>query len=237
MVNRAIHESISWTIDSTQSGDGDGDSTHPANDHSVEDSRTLPTLHALLSPYPKTIYGDGNNPGVGGKESVDFDTTINTTSTPTTATAASTTTTTTTTTTTATATASIGADTPATMTDTPLTPIPRPPLVYVHIYNPVRTYLKQVLKHKFHVSFGDEDRDRTCVLTPPVPVSYHDYISPFQVGGGGDLLSHCRTVGLEYFTFRVGESTVRWFFDDILPRDVRKYLLDGGIVELAMAEE
>ena len=235
MVNRAIHESISWTIDSTQSGDGDGDSTHPINDHPVEDPRTLPTLHALLSPYPKSIYGDGNSQGVGGQESIDFDTHINTTSISTSTSATKPTTTSTTTT--ATASASVGADTPTAVPDTPLTTSPRSPLVYVHIYNPVRTYLKQVLKHKFHVSFGDEDRDRTCVLTPPVPVSYHDYISPFQVGGGGDLLSHCRTVGVEYFTFRVSESTVRWFFEELLSHDVRKYLLDGGIVELAMAEK
>ena len=221
MVNRAIHESISWTIDSTHTGEGipHSDPTHLLHDHPVEDPRTLPTLHALLSPFPKSIYGEDNIPGGGEIESVDVDmgTTMNFTSTPTTTT---------------TTTATTGIDTTA-GANTPLVPPHRPPLVYVHIYNPVRTYLKQFLKQHFHVSFGDEDRDRTCVLNPPVP--YHDYISPFQ--GGGETLLHCRAVGVEYFIFRMGEPTVRWVVDEVLSRDVRKYLLDGGIVELTMAEE
>ena len=240
MVNHAIHESIQWTIDTTPSGENSptSDTIHPLHDSPVEDIRTLPTLHALLSPYPKTMYGERNRSEREEMDNVrdDIGDTMNVTSNPTTTNTQTSTTTTiaSTTSTTSTAASTDTMDTTAAGgVATPSLTLPsRSPLVYIHIYNPLRTYLKQFLQQHFHISFGDEERDRTCVLTPPV--LYYDYIAPYS---GGDQLIHCRAVGLEYFVFRVSEVMVRWLFEKIMSQDVRKYLLDKGMVELTMAEE
>ena len=248
--------------DVTDVSSGSTMTTNPVmiNDVPVEDIRTLPTLHALLSPYPKSIYGENKKQQEkvqeGGPERGDetktetkieggivSDVVDMLTPTP------STTKTKTTPTTTATASISGATDT-TTLSSKGVNPSKntqshRSPLVYIHIYNPVRTYIKQLLQHHFHVSFGDENRENTCLLTPATPLSYHDYISPYQSRkeGGTEGYSdntvpkHCRTIGLEYFMFRMEEDTVRWLFEKVFSDDVRKFLLDRGIVELSMAEE
>jgi len=123
-------------------------------------------------------------------------------------------------------------------TTNPRTPSSRSRLVYVHIFNPIRTSLRKFLQENFHVSLGDEEKQRTCVHTPsPSSVLYyHDYIAPYTTGQG-EQLNLCRAIENEYFIFRLSESTVRWIFESIMPYKVRTYLLDNGVVELTMAEE
>ena len=99
-------------------------------------------------------------------------------------------------------------------------------MVYVRVYNPVRTYLKRLLKDSFQVPFGDEDADADCV---PDAVSRYDqdYVHPSTHGK-----KRCATVGMEYFSVRMPVGSVRWVVDEWVPSDVRKFLFTRRIVEV-----
>jgi hypothetical protein len=104
-------------------------------------------------------------------------------------------------------------------------------LVRVSVYNPVRTYLKHVLTHSFHVDFGDgSDPAADCVPDTEATRTY-DYVLAPRTDGR----PLCSTVGLEYFTFHAPAASVRAAVDGllaVLPAAARRYVMSSGVLLL-----
>ena len=202
-VERAVHQPLQWEIDlggsSSTSSSGSGGGTGSSGG-SLEQLSTdaKAVVHALLSPHPLSHYPES-------------DTSSTTKTIP-----------------------AAGGNTPTTSKQSSgrsgvrssSSSDSEDKLVYVRVYNPVRTYLKRLLQETFHVPFGDEEADADCV--PATARRYdEDYVRASTQGK-----KRCATVGVEYFSVKLPESAVRWVVDEWVPADVKEYVFARGVVEV-----
>lgn len=108
------------------------------------------------------------------------------------------------------------------------------PLVRVSVYNPVRTYLKHLLRTSFHVDFGDEDVSSDCVPDAEATRTYDFVLTP-----RADGRPLCSTVGVEYFAFRAPAASVRAAVEGlltVLPAGARRWVMSSGVLLVEAAQ-